>query len=406
MVETSSPTNHPVEASVHRTLATVLAPVIVVLALVAFTWPAARLAPRDLPIGFAGPAADVLTARLDAGLAGSSQAIDAHRYPDEAAARAAIEKREIYGAVIAGPGGVTILTASAASPVIAQLLPQTVAAAMAGTGDRAAAAPPTAASGTTTPGASGVRVVDVVPTPAGDPRGAALVTSLLPLILAGMILAGLVTWTTQPGLTQIGILVTASIAVGLAAAGIVQGWLGILGGAWWADSLALASLVLAVAAFAAGLHALFGNYGYLSGAVLFVFVGNPWSGFTSAPEMLPRAVGTIGKLLPPGAGGSLLRSVAFFDGNGAGGRVLVLTGWAVAGVAGICAGAFRAKRRTERRLNRPMVSAVQASVDGRKSSPDVGPRAAVFPGGTGFLGIAAHDLRPGSAGRRPARRYP
>lgn len=34
----------------------VLIPVVVALALSAFAWPAARIAPRDLPIGVAGPA--------------------------------------------------------------------------------------------------------------------------------------------------------------------------------------------------------------------------------------------------------------------------------------------------------------------------------------------------------------
>jgi hypothetical protein len=86
------------------------------------------------------------------------------------------------------------------------------------------------------------------------------------------------------------------------------------------------------------LRALLGNGGFVLGAVLFVIIGNPWSGFTSAPELLPGAVATIGQLLPPGAGGSMLRSVAFFDGNGAAGHMLVLTVWAAAGLAAVCAG--------------------------------------------------------------------
>jgi hypothetical protein len=49
-----------------------------------------------------------------------------------------------------------------------------------------------------------------------------------------------------------------------------------------------------------------------------VLVGNPLSGISSAPERLPEPAGALGPLLPPGAGGSLLRSTAFFDGAGVG----------------------------------------------------------------------------------------
>jgi hypothetical protein len=49
-----------------------------------------------------------------------------------------------------------------------------------------------------------------------------------------------------------------------------------------------------------------------------VLIGNPFSGVGTGPELLPQPVGAIGQLLPPGAGGNLLRSTAFFD--GAGGR--------------------------------------------------------------------------------------
>jgi len=49
--------------------------------------------------------------------------------------------------------------------------------------------------------------------------------------------------------------------------------------------------------------------------------------------MLPQPVGGIGQLMPPGAGGNLLRSTGFFDGAAAGGYTLVLVVWALAGLA-------------------------------------------------------------------------
>jgi hypothetical protein len=72
------------------------------------------------------------------------------------------------------------------------------------------------------------------------------------------------------------------------------------------------------------LEELLGERGIALGALTMVFVGNPFSAVGSAPELLPQPVGGIGQLLPPGAGGNLLRSTGFFDGAGAGGHVAVL----------------------------------------------------------------------------------
>jgi hypothetical protein len=73
------------------------------------------------------------------------------------------------------------------------------------------------------------------------------------------------------------------------------------------------------------------------------FVGNPISGLTSAPELLPEPWGDIGRLLPPGAGASLLRSVSFFDGAGSTGPLWTLVARAVAGLALIALAGRRAR---------------------------------------------------------------
>ena len=56
------------------------------------------------------------------------------------------------------------------------------------------------------------------------------------------------------------------------------------------------------------------------------------------PQLLPEPVGTIGQWLPPGAGATLLRSVAFFDGATATGPVLTLTWWAALGLGAVILG--------------------------------------------------------------------
>ena len=111
---------------------------------------------------------------------------------------------------------------------------------------------------------------------------------------------------------------------GLGATLVVQSWLDVVGGDFFANSAALSLTVLAIAATVTGLHALLGKAGIALGALTMVFIGNPFSGVATSPDMLPSGAGRLGQLLPPGAGGNLLRSTGFFDGAGGGGHVAVL----------------------------------------------------------------------------------
>ena len=237
-------------------------------------------------------------------LAAQEGAFDVHRYSDEAAARDAIEDRDVYGSFVVGAGGAKVLTASGASQAVAQLL------------QRAAAE-------------TGAEVQDVVPAP----RGAALASSVLPLVLAGIVTGGMAAFITPNRVGRVALLVVGSILAGLSATLIVQSWLDVVGGDWLANAAALALTVLAIAAFVAGLWAVLGVPGVIVALLTMVLIGNPFSGVGSAPELLPQPVGAIGQLMPPGAGGNLLRSTGFFDGAGAGGHVAVLVVWALAGMA-------------------------------------------------------------------------
>src|SRR5215469_6927598 len=88
------------------TIIAVLLPLMVVLAVLAFAWPTARIAPRDLPVGIVGSGAgrqQVLSGlnRSDPG------GFDVQLYANEAAARSAIQDRDVYGAFAVGGGGIT-----------------------------------------------------------------------------------------------------------------------------------------------------------------------------------------------------------------------------------------------------------------------------------------------------------
>ncbi|WP_246562244.1 ABC transporter permease [Streptomyces roseirectus] len=301
----------------HLVAVLLVVPLLAAVALAAFAWPAARSGPRDLPLGVAGPAAAV--AQVEGQLRERKGAFEVHRYADEAAARDAIEAREVYGAVVVTPRGLQLLTASAASPVVAQLL-------------QAAVQEQAAARG------AEVRTVDVVAAPASDPRGAALTASVLPLAMAGIAAGAVVALLGLAGWTAVAALVGSAALVGAVAAGIAGGWLGALTGDWWAEAGALSLATLAVSAAVAGAAALAGRAAISVVAATVMLIGNPFSGASSAPEMLPAPAGTIGQWLPPGAGATLLRSVSFFDGAASLTPALTLTWWAAIGLGAVLLG--------------------------------------------------------------------
>ncbi|MFD5426153.1 ABC transporter permease [Streptomyces sp. NPDC127084] len=313
----------------------VLVPVLVSLALWAFAWPAARMAPNELPIGVAGPAS--ATAQLEQDFARHEEAFEIHRYDDEAAAREAIEDRDVYGAMVVTTDGPKVLTASAASPIVAALL--------------------TESASMATPEGNRPLIEDVVAASPDDPRGSALASSILPLALAGIAagaavtLLGLRGWRAATALTA-----TAALS-GLVATAVAHSWLGALTGDWWAEAGVLMLTVLAVGAGVAGLAAVLGREGLGLGALLIVLIGNPFSGVGTAPELLPDPAGLIGQWLPPGAGGSLLRSVAFFDGAGSAWPTLVLTLWALLGLTAVLIGG---RRRAPSPAPRPVPEPVSA----------------------------------------------
>jgi hypothetical protein len=112
----------------------------------------------------------------------------------------------------------------------------------------------------------------------------------------------------------------------------------VLTGDWWAEAGVLSLTTLAVGATVTGLAALLGYAGVGLGALLIVFLGNSFSGASSAPRMLTEPAGTLGQWLPPGAGTTLLRSVSYFDGAAALGPAVVLTWWAALGLGAILLG--------------------------------------------------------------------
>ncbi|TDD46879.1 ABC transporter permease [Kribbella antibiotica] len=290
--------------------------------LIAFAWPAARSAPRDLPVAVAGPSQAV--AQVQAGLEQAMPGgFEITAVADRAAAVQKIEDREVYGAIVLDPAQPEVLTASAGGPAVAQILTQLA--------TRVSPDHP-------------AKVTDVVPLPTDDPRGAGLAAGALPLVIGGIMAAAVLTMRVKSGSQRMLGAVGLSITGGLALGAVLQFWLGSFEGNYFANSGVIALSIAATSLTLLGLEWLFGIAGLGAGAAVMMLLGNPLSGLTSAPEMLPGGWGALGQLLPPGAAGTALRSVSFFDGAGSGQAFVVLAAWFALGLFLCGLGAMRSQR--------------------------------------------------------------
>src|SRR3954447_1474776 len=309
-------------------IVSIVLPLLILLAVLAFAWPAARIQPRYVPLGVVGstPGSQDLIDHLSSTEPGG---FDFHLYADRTAARRAIEKREVYGAFIVSPTRISVLEASAASPAMAQLL-VTI-------GEQVDSQ---AGAGSGAVGPVALSVVDVVPLSRDDPRGVVFSSILLPLTICSILVAAAigVVVRLRPAWRQLVALMVLSANAALGSYLIAQPVLGALPHHALASWASLALTILAVSASTTGLIALIGAPGLGLAAALMVFFGNPFSGVTSAPQLLPDAVNRVGQLLPPGAGANLLRSAVYFNGAGAAGHVSVLITWTVLGFAAVLVG--------------------------------------------------------------------
>ncbi|KWX68244.1 hypothetical protein [Mycobacterium sp. NAZ190054] len=301
------------------------------LVAIAFALPAARSGPHDVPIGAAGPqaAGGHLTATLDEKMPG---AFAVTYYPGEAALRAAIENRDVYGGLVlpSQPGDQPVLLiASGGSPMVAQMLTQV--------GNELGRQTGTA-----------IRTEDLAPPTARDPRGAGIAASALPITLAGILPAiALVLALRREIWTGFAAAVVFSPVAGLTIAALLRYVLGSVDENFWGVAAGLTLGIAAALLFMFGLGSLFGRAGLAVGALIALLVGNPLSGLASAPEMLPAGWGQLGQLLPQGATATLLRSTAAFGGAGATTAVVVLACWALAGTALVIVAAVRDRSRAD-----------------------------------------------------------
>ena len=281
--------------------------------------------PHDLPIGIVGSPVVTDPAAAELGRAAPG-AFKVHAYQSLTAAKTAVLHRSVYGAFQPVPSAV-LLTASAASPAVAVLLQRTFA-------------------GVTGRSGRALAVHDVVPLPASDSSGATTFSAILSLIIAGLAGTTMVYALTRHRPEAFRLLVTAALGVG---AGLITALVtNVLVGAfpdhffavWGVATLFVLALGMPIAAF----QVIFGIAGTAIGAILFLVIGNPASGGSSAPELLPGFWRTLSQILPPGAAVTSMRDVVYFHGHGSTHALIVLALYAVLGT-GVAMIAYRQRGR-------------------------------------------------------------
>jgi hypothetical protein len=275
----------------HRALRAVVGG-IVLMGLFAFffVYPAHDPEPNGLPVAVAQPV--------------QLPGFDTVLVRDPERARQMILDREVYGALLPD----RTLIASSASYTVAQIFREQ---------------------------SRGKRVVDVRPLVAEDPRGVSIGLLTLPLIITGILGAVLLS-NFAPDLDLRGRLLLSALVCavgGLLVTAIVKGAIGVLPGSYLALSGLAALTLLAANLPSGGLLRLLGPPGVGLSFVLFLMLGNPASGATTAPELLPSPWAEGGQFLQAGAGATAIRNTAYFDGVAIALPLVVLLAWCAVGVA-------------------------------------------------------------------------
>ncbi|AZI63672.1 ABC transporter permease [Rhodococcus qingshengii] len=293
------------------------------LMLLAFVLPSVNSGPHELKLGIAGPVAT--TEQISTSLEASKQgAFDTREFADADALRDAIRNRDVVGGIAVDANGPHVLIATAGGTPIAQTL----------TG---------VANGLSEASGAKVPVEDVVPLTADDPTGAGLTALALPLVFGGIMPAVVLVQLFPRSIVK-RVLGAAGVAMvaGFALTAILQFDTNSLDGNYLLTALALTMGMSAISLPILGLESLLGMKGFALGAVTMMFIGNPLSGMATTAAWLPAGWGALGQLLPPGAAGASVRSMAFFDGHGATTPLLVLVCWIAVGIA-LCVAAGRKK---------------------------------------------------------------
>ena len=290
--------------------------------------------PHDVPLAVSAQVPEKLAASID-----ESPGIETEGVTNTAAALDSIDRRDAYGALVAGRKDLVLFVAPAASAAIADLLAAEIPDQLRNEGTE-------------------VAVRTVHPLPASDTRGLVGFYTVVGWAIAGYLGATLfgLTFGTGPSRRR-----TVGRLGALTVLGLIVG----VGGAWISTAIAgydqgfvkiaLIGLmtVLATGSVTVALQSFLGILGTGIAILLFVVFGNPAAGGPYAGELLPGIWRAGGQLIPTGAATTAVRDAAYFPDASLAGPVLILLAWIVvaAGIALLVAGRGRGMSEDEEKAS-------------------------------------------------------
>ena len=275
--------------------------------------------PRELPIAIVGPPAATADAAKRI-LAGGDQLKPIALRSDRELTNK-IDHRSVYGGLVLGAKGDTLVVADAANISVSDLLVKAF------TSFEASQHRP-------------LTVTHVKPLPPGDSRGLTSFYAAVAWVFGGYLgatilsaLGGAAARGRRHAAQRIGALALYALLSGILGALVAGPIFGALPGHLLALMSIGALLVFATALTTSGLQTLLGMAGTAVALVAFLIVGNPASGGPVATELLPGFWRGVGAWLPPGAGVTSVRNTVYFGGNGVAASLGVLAVYAVVGAA-------------------------------------------------------------------------
>ena len=268
---------------------------------------------NDMPFGVVGP-----TELADAAQ-GDLFDLDITQYDDQSAATEAMDRGEIYGALITSDSSTELMVVN----TISDISPLDIA----GNFEKAASA-----SGET------ISVKAYAPTPlaAKDPFALVPATLLVVLLIGGYMSAALLTTSVGSASARWrGVwLAGFSVVTGLVLDIVTTFWLdGFPEDSFWVAWPILSLIILVVALFAAVMRRLLGPAGIVVTLIVILQFGNPSSGGSNGAAYLTPFWNELGPFLPPRNAFLLLRNTLYFDANGITQPLFVLLAYAIIGAA-------------------------------------------------------------------------
>ena len=264
--------------------------------------------PHDIPIGLVQvPGQSQLVAVLNGPFKVTS-------YDSESAARAAIDSRDIDGALVVGSTGPRLIVAGAAGDAVTGVIVG-------------------AFSGLFQKQSQALTVEVVHPYASGDPHGLILFFVVLAVLVSTFIAGAIIGLRRDIGVTRAFLLVLLYAVIAAPVAMGAATWIaGDYGGGFWAATALVALASAAVGSVVVGLGRLLGRAGIALAGLVALLLDLVTSGGPIGSALLPDAYRALAPGMPAGQLYSGIRGALYFDSAGLIVPITVLVLWLIAGL--------------------------------------------------------------------------